>query len=97
MEKSTSLQLSTKFRFQWEESQQCHVLLYPEGMIQLNPSAGEILKRCQQPTTIGAVLENLQQSFPDAEGLADDVMSFFKEVQQEGWLTFTSSTDQERP
>ncbi|HQE41111.1 MAG TPA: pyrroloquinoline quinone biosynthesis peptide chaperone PqqD, partial [Zoogloea sp.] len=34
------------FRFQWEPAQQAHVLLYPEGMVKLNQSAGEILKRC---------------------------------------------------
>ena len=32
------------FRLQWEEAQGCHVLLYPEGMVKLNRSAGEILR-----------------------------------------------------
>ena len=31
------------FRLQWEPVQNCHVLLYPEGMMKLNDSAGEIL------------------------------------------------------
>ena len=30
------------FRLQWEEAQSAYVLLYPEGMVQLNPSAAEI-------------------------------------------------------
>jgi len=34
------------FRLQWEAVQQAHVLLYPEGMVKLNGSAGEILTRC---------------------------------------------------
>jgi pyrroloquinoline quinone biosynthesis protein D len=34
------------FRLQWEPAQECHVLLYPEGMVRLNGSAGEIMKRC---------------------------------------------------
>ena len=33
------------FRLQWEPAQDCHVLLYPEGMVKLNGSAGEIIKR----------------------------------------------------
>ncbi len=33
-------------RLQWEPAQNAHVLLYPEGMIKLNGSAGEIMKRC---------------------------------------------------
>jgi hypothetical protein len=39
------------FRFQWEPAQGCHVLLYPEGMVKLNQSAGEILKRCDGART----------------------------------------------
>ena len=31
------------FRLQWEPAQESHVLLYPEGMVKLNQSAGEIL------------------------------------------------------
>ncbi len=34
------------FRLQWEAAQNAFVLLYPEGMIKLNASAGEIMKRC---------------------------------------------------
>uniref|UniRef100_UPI000D68BAA2 pyrroloquinoline quinone biosynthesis peptide chaperone PqqD n=1 Tax=Pseudomonas aeruginosa TaxID=287 RepID=UPI000D68BAA2 len=29
------------FRFQFEPAQDCHVLLYPAGMVKLNDSAGE--------------------------------------------------------
>ncbi len=32
------------FLFRWEESQQAHVLLYPEGIVKLNATGGEILK-----------------------------------------------------
>jgi len=33
-------------RLQWEPAQDAHVLLYPEGMVKLNQSAGEIMRRC---------------------------------------------------
>lgn len=39
-------QLTTAYRLQWEKVQNAHVLLYPEGMVQLNPSAAEILLLC---------------------------------------------------
>ncbi len=39
-------EIAPTFRFQWEEARGCHVILYPEGMVKLNPAAGEILKRC---------------------------------------------------
>ena len=38
-------------RLQWEPAQNAHVLLYPEGMVKLNASAGEILKRCDGQRT----------------------------------------------
>ena len=33
-------------RLQWEEAQQRYVILYPEGLVELNLSAAEILKLC---------------------------------------------------
>ena len=38
--------VSPPFRFQWEEVQNCYVVLYPEGMVKLSQSAGEIMRRC---------------------------------------------------
>ncbi len=35
--------LKKLFRLQWEPAQDAHVLLYPEGMVKLNPSAAQIL------------------------------------------------------
>jgi len=85
---NTWVVLSGQFRFQWEEAQQCFVLLYPEGMVQLNPSAGEILSRCQQQTTIADVISDLQNSFAEADpkDLAADVMEFIHEANDQGWL-----------
>ena len=41
-------ELAPTFRFQWEEAQNCWVILYPEGMVKLSPTAGEIMKRCEK-------------------------------------------------
>jgi len=35
--------IAAHHRFQWEEAQQSHVILFPEGMVKLNGSAGEVL------------------------------------------------------
>ncbi|CAG1020084.1 partial PqqA binding protein, partial [Patescibacteria group bacterium] len=40
------LQFSRTHRLQWEEAQQKFVILYPEGMVELNQSSAEILKLC---------------------------------------------------
>ena len=73
------------FRFQWEEVQQAYVMLYPEGMIALNASAGEILKRCDGIRTMEAIVEDLQRQFPDAD-LTADVREFLEGAYERGWL-----------
>ena len=40
------LSFSPLHRLQWEEAQQKYVILYPEGMVELNQSSAEILKLC---------------------------------------------------
>ncbi len=73
------------FRFQWEEAQACFVLLYPEGMVKLNPAAGEILKRCDGQRTVDDIIGELEEQFsvPD---LANDVLEFFVEADGKGWI-----------
>jgi coenzyme PQQ biosynthesis protein PqqD len=44
-------------------AQNAHVLLYPEGMIKLNGSAGEIMKRCDGEATIADITADLERTF----------------------------------
>ncbi len=73
------------FRLQWEEAQGRHVLLYPEGMVKLNGSAGEILKRCDGRRTLAEIIADLQQAFANPD-LADDVKAFVVLARQQRWL-----------
>ena len=73
------------FRLQWEEAQQSHVLLYPEGMVKLNGSAGEILKRCDGARTVGEIVNDLESAF-SATGLAKDVTAFMNVALEKRWL-----------
>jgi pyrroloquinoline quinone biosynthesis protein D len=73
------------FRLQWEAAQNAHVLLYPEGMIKLNGSAGEILKRCDGATTITDITADLERAFAVAN-LSDDVMRFVTMAVEKKWL-----------
>ena len=82
----TSVTISSNYRFQWEEAQQCFVLLYPEGMIQLSSTAGEILQRCQETIKVDDLLNALQKKFPHAETLVTDVLEFIHDAEQQGWL-----------
>jgi pyrroloquinoline quinone biosynthesis protein D len=73
------------FRLQWEPAQNAHVLLYPEGMIKLNGSAGEILKRCNGAATIADITADLERAFA-ASDLSEDVMRFVATAVEKRWL-----------
>lgn len=81
----TTPKLSRLFRLQWEEAQQAYVLLYPEGLVRLNPSAAEILKRCDGSREVADIVRELETAF-QATGLDADVQAFLAEARQRGWL-----------
>lgn len=72
-------------RFQWEPVQRAHVLLYPEGMIKLNGSAGEIMKRCDGRHTVADITSELEQAF-STQGLASEVEAFVSLAVERKWL-----------
>ena len=76
-------------RFQWEPAQNAHVLLYPEGMIKLNGSAGEIMKRCDGTRTLADITADLERTF-SATGLAKDVEAFVAMAVAKRWLEIQS-------
>ena len=77
--------LARLFRMQYEEAQQNWVLLYPEGMVQLNQSASEILKRCNGERDVPAIVADLEQTF-NAQGLEKDVTAFLEIATERGWI-----------
>lgn len=76
------------FRLQWEPAQNCHVLLYPEGMVKLNGSAGEIMKRCDGQRSVGEIVTELEAAF-NAQGLQGDVLAFVEMAAKQRWLTWS--------
>jgi len=76
------------FRIQWEEAQKAYVLLYPEGMVKLNQSAGEILKRCSGEASVADITADLEQTF-NAQGLQQDVINFVELALQQKWVETT--------
>ena len=78
--------LNPMFRLQWEEIQQSWVILFPEGMIRLNPSAAEILRRCDGTYTSHQIVSELEQAF-NATDLAPEVEAFLAHAREKGWLS----------
>jgi pyrroloquinoline quinone biosynthesis protein D len=81
--------VASGFRLQWEAAQNAHVLLYPEGMIKLNTSAGEILKRCDGTTSVADITADLERAFATAD-LSEDVMRFVNMAVEKKWLKIPS-------
>lgn len=77
--------LSRKFRLQWEAAQDSFVLLYPEGMVKLNQSAAEILKRCDGSRDSAAIARDIESTF-SLTGLQSDVDTFLRIASERRWI-----------
>ncbi len=73
------------YRLQFEAVQEAWVLLYPEGMIKLNRSAGEIMQRCNGQRHVAHIVADLETSF-GVSGLQQDVLAFLNLARLQGWL-----------
>ncbi len=61
------------------------MLLFPEGMIKLNGSAGQILLRCDGAKSKAQIVAELESAFATT-GLAADVEAFLKLATDKGWV-----------
>ena len=82
-------EIAPAFRFQWEEAQDCYVILYPEGMVKLSGSAGEIMKRCDGSKSTDEIITELETAFPGVD-LGDDVRNFLDNAKNNGWIRYKS-------
>lgn len=72
-------------RLQWEDAQQKYVILYPEGMVELNQSSAEILKCCDGTRNLGQIVSELEQTFATT-GLTNDITAFLEIALNNGWI-----------
>lgn len=84
---TTQPRVAGGFRLQWEPVQDCHVLLYPEGMVKLNGSAGEIMKRCDGLQTVAAIAADIEKTYAQ-QGLEADVTAFVELAGKQRWLAW---------
>ncbi|NOR68795.1 MAG: pyrroloquinoline quinone biosynthesis peptide chaperone PqqD [Methylomarinum sp.] len=80
-----TINFSPMHRLQWEEAQQKDVILYPEGMVELNQSSAEILKLCDGSRTLDQLVTDLEEKF-STSGLKNDISSFLEVALQNGWI-----------
>ncbi|MDD1622917.1 MAG: pyrroloquinoline quinone biosynthesis peptide chaperone PqqD [Methylococcaceae bacterium] len=80
-----TIQFSPLHRLQWEEAQQKYVILYPEGMVELNQSSAEILKLCDGTHNPAQIVAKLEEKFATS-GLSNDITNFLNIALQNGWI-----------
>ena len=73
-------------RFQWEEAQNCYVILFPEGMVKLNGGAGEVLNLVDGKRTVTDIVTELKAKFPDAPDLDQDIIGMLELAIEKAWL-----------
>ncbi|MNF35045.1 pyrroloquinoline quinone biosynthesis protein PqqD [compost metagenome] len=76
------------FMFRWEQSQQAHVLLYPEGIVKLNKTGGDILNCCDGKTNVAELIEKLGALYEvsDADVIRNGVLRFLEVSRGKGWI-----------
>jgi pyrroloquinoline quinone biosynthesis protein D len=80
-----TIKFSPMHRLQWEEAQQKDVILYPEGMVELNQSSAEILKMCDGTRKLDQIVSDLEQKFATT-GLVNDITAFLEVALKNGWI-----------
>ncbi len=73
------------YRLQWEAAQNGFVLLFPEGMVQLNGPAGEILRRCDGRRSAREITADLKRAF-EGEDIEAEVQAFLEKATADGWI-----------
>lgn len=87
MQLEKSIVVNNHFQLQYEQAQKCFVLLYPEGMVQLNQSAGEIMNLCDGKNNCLDIAKILEEKFQVAD-LKKDVESFLDEALERKWVMY---------
>ena len=87
MQLEKSLVVNNHFQLQWEDKQDCFVLLYPEGMVQLSQSAGEILNLCDGKNNIENITRLLEEKF-NTSGLLNDIIEFLEDAMGRKWVIY---------
>lgn len=80
------------FIFRWEESQDAHVLLYPEGVVKLNDTGAIILEHCTGEHTVEQMINKITKKYNGSERdqVAKGVINFLEVSNGKGWIKLNS-------
>jgi pyrroloquinoline quinone biosynthesis protein D len=79
----TRPRLATGARLRYDEVREEHLLLIPEGVVRLNPTAAEVLELCDGERSIDAIVGELSARYDGAD-VRDDVRGLVDAMAQRG-------------
>ena len=79
--------LHAKARLQRDEVRERDVLLYPEGLVGLNPTGAAILALCDGARSLGDIVAALERRY-GASGLERDVTAFLDGLAAKGLVLY---------
>jgi pyrroloquinoline quinone biosynthesis protein D len=81
----TRPRLVTGARLRYDDVREEHVLLVPEGVVRLNPTAAEVLELCDGERSLDVIVETLSARY-DGSDVHDDVQGLVDGMTQRGLL-----------
>jgi pyrroloquinoline quinone biosynthesis protein D len=79
----TRPRLVTGARLRYDDVREEHVLLIPEGVVRLNPTAAEVLELCDGERSLDDIVGSLSARYEGAD-LRDDVLELVDAMAQRG-------------
>ena len=76
-----------KARLQWDGVRNRHMLLYPEGVVALNPTAAEILALCDGRRTVDDIVTVLRSKYT-SQDITADVQELLAGLAAKGLVTY---------
>jgi pyrroloquinoline quinone biosynthesis protein D len=79
----TRPRLTTGARLRYDDVREEHVLLIPEGVVHLNPTAAEVLELCDGERSLEEIVGALSARYDGAD-VRDDVVELIDDMAQRG-------------
>jgi pyrroloquinoline quinone biosynthesis protein D len=79
--------VAAKARLQWDGVRNRHILLYPEGLVALNPTAAEIVGMCDGHRTVEEIVTVLSSKYESPE-ITTDVQTVLDTLAAKGLVTY---------
>ena len=85
MDATSRPRLAAKARLRYDRKSSRYMLLYPERGLVLNPTAADVLQRCDGERTVGSIVAELAQKYGhEAPAVERAVVSFLETMADRG-------------